>query len=132
MENTLAFFASFLRKDFTDYCEVQLRQIGLTQGLLFFVLYVGKHPNCSPGDLSQDLGFDRGHTTRSLTKLEEAGFLLRTRSETDGRAFSLLLTEKGQFAFQKSHDLFGEWDKAVMKDLSSEEKSTLLTILEKT
>ena len=131
MKQTLAHYATLLRKDFTDYCSQKLAEEGLSQGQLYFILYIGRHENCSPKELAQALHMDAGHTTRTLAKLAQDGFLVQERSKTDGRAHTLMLTEKGKTAFAMSYDLFAQWDTKVLCPLSPEERETLMTLLSK-
>lgn len=129
MERTLAYYATLLRKNFTDYCNRRLAEEGLSQGQLYFVLYVGRHASCSPKELAQALHMDAGHTTRTLSKLAQDGFLVQEKSKTDGRAHTLLLTAKGEAAFRMSHELFAMWDKKVLYPLCEEEQATLMSLL---
>ena len=99
MEQTLAFYINLLRGDFTQFCAQRLKELGLSQGLLYFLLYVGRHPGCSAGELASVIGADSGHTTRSVEKLVQQGFMTRTRSQQDKRAVVLELTEQGRDAF---------------------------------
>ena len=103
-QQSLAFFATLLNKDFTAYCNRRLGEAGLMQGQLYFILYVGKHPGCAPKDLVQALRMDIGHTTRTLVKLEQGGFLVQEQNPEDRRAHILRLTEKGEAAFALSHE----------------------------
>ena len=131
MEKTFSFFARSLEKDFSGFCNEKLQELGLSKGLLYFILYIGKHRDCSPGDLSQNLKFDTGHTTRSIDKLVNMGFVLRQKSDFDKRAYLLQLTDKGQAAFLASHDLFSQWDEKILEKISQEERVQLMTLLEK-
>ena len=131
MQNTLSFYARSLEKDFSAFCNEKLQELGLSKGLLYFVLYIGKHPDCSPGDLSQNLNLDTGHTTRSIDKLVKTGFVLRKKSDSDKRAYILQLTEKGQGAFETSHRLFSEWDEKIFENISREDRLQLMNLLEK-
>lgn len=131
MNQTLAYYATLLRKDFTNYCNQKLAEEGLSQGQLYFILYIGRHANCSPKELAQALHMDAGHTTRTLTKLAQDGFLVQKKSKADGRAHTLLLTEKGDAAFRMSHELFTQWDKQVLSPLPAEEQATLMALLSK-
>lgn len=131
MIQSLAYYTTLLKKDFTEYCYNQLLEMDLSQGLLFYVLYIGKHPHCSPKELNQALHMDTGHTTRSLAKLEQSGFIKQDTNSQDKRARILSLTRKGEQAFQASHQLFFQWDKEIMKDLSQQEQAQLLSLLEK-
>lgn len=130
MKNTLAFYVMTLRAGFVGYCREELQKIGLSQGLLYFILYVGNHPDCSFTELSGALHADAGHTTRSVEKLVQAGFMERRRLEGNKRMAALKLTEEGQAAYDKAHALFGEWDEEIFTGFKAEEKEQLLNLLE--
>lgn len=129
MVNSLAYFLMMLRKQFTDYCNQRMHELGLSQGQLFFILYVGKHPGCSPKELALNLHMDTGHVTRSLVKLEQAGFLSQKSNIKDRRSRLLCLTEKGNEAFRISHEVFYDWDCQAMACLGQEERKLLLELL---
>lgn len=131
MLSSLAYVVTLMRKDFVEYCNEQLSKIGLSQGLLFFILYIGKHPACSPKELSEALHMDIGHTARSLNKLIQTGFILQETNPKDRRAHILNLTEHGQDAFRISHELFFSWDDEVLCNLSEDERLQLFLILDK-
>ena len=69
MERSFAHAVARLHRDFVDFCGASLQRLGLTRGLLYFLLYVGRHPGCSPSQLAAALQADTGHTARSLEKL---------------------------------------------------------------
>lgn len=131
MRRHLSLYLSALHKDFMEYCNTGLSKLKLTQGLLFFILYIGRHPGCSPSNIYADLGFDTGHTTRSLEKLIASGFVLKKKSEEDKRSCILELTPSGEDAFAYSRDLVSEWEKKTLSSLSEEEVSQLLYLLNK-
>ena len=128
---SLAYYATMLRRNFMDYSNRRLDEIHLSQGLLFFILYVGKHPGCSPKEITKALHMDIGHTTRSLTKLEQSGFLIQQVNPKDRRSHILQLSDAGEDAFRFSHELFAQWDKEVLSVLSREEQEMLLSLLKR-
>ena len=128
MFETLSYYSVLLYKDFNAYTAGALQSLGLSFGSLPFLLYVGKHPLCSPAELTRALGMDWGHCQRTLTKLEEGDFLTR---EKVGRSYRLQLTESGSHAFTMSHQVFSDWDRARMQNLTAQEQDTLLGILQK-
>ena len=79
MFNTLAYYSSVLYRDFTAYTSEKLEKMGLHFGLLFFLIYVGKHPGATPSDLTQTLHLDWGHSQRCITKLVDSGSSPRKR-----------------------------------------------------
>jgi DNA-binding MarR family transcriptional regulator len=131
MNSTLAYYSTILRHNFKTYCTLKLQEMGLTQGHFFFLLYVGKHPNCSPKELSDALHMDAGHTNRTLSKLETSGFLIQEQNPNDRRAHILTLTQKGNDAFKAGHDLFYQWDDVILTNLTNDEKTELFKLLNK-
>ena len=93
MFDTLAYHSSVFYRDFTAYTSEKLEKLGLHFGLLFFLIYVGKHPGTTPSDLTEALHLDWGHSQRCITKLVENGFLTKEKA---GRRYQLDLTEKGK------------------------------------
>lgn len=128
MLDTLAYYAAVFYRDFAAYTGERLQKLGLHYGLLFFLIYVGKHPGTCPAQVTRGLGVDWGHCQRSLAKLEAAGFIAKERA---GRVYRLELTGKGRDAFEMSHRVFAQWDQARLAHLEPGERETLLGLLGK-
>ena len=131
MENTLSYLTTVLYKDFLGYTSKKLEQFHLNYGSLPFILFIGKHPGCTPAQLTNTLHFDWGYSQRSITKLVQQEFITKEKSSLSGRAYHLNLTDKGIQAFEMSHHVFFSWDDEKMDGLSSEEKDQLFMILQK-
>lgn len=66
------------------------------------VLYELAHREESTAtDLGKELGLDAGYLSRLLRRLDQRGFVRRTRSNSDGRRTHLSLTREGQAAFAR-------------------------------
>ena len=128
MLDTLAYHATILSRSFSAYTGRVLDQLGLSQGLLYPVLYVGRHPGCTQAELTEALGLDWGYCQRSVMRLTEDGFLTR---EKHGRAYRLFLSEKGKQAFAASHQVFFDWDSSMLNGLDQTERAQLLALLRK-
>ncbi len=128
MFQTLACYATAFHRSFVNYTTAKLQTLGLNFGSLFLVIYVGKHPGCTQTQLTSDLNLDWGYSQRSVTKLVEEGFLTREKS---GRCYHLNLSDKGQQAFEVSHQVFFDWDEQVLSALSLQEREQLFTLLAK-
>lgn len=125
---TLSYYSTIFYRSFAAFTSEQLQAVGLNFGLLFFVIYVGKHPGCSPSELTKALHLDWGYSQRSLNKLAEDGFLSR---EKHGRSYALTLTDRGQQAFVISHQVFFTWNDTRLANLNDTEKGQLLALLQK-
>ena len=128
MFQTLAYYATAFHRSFVNYTTAKLQTLGLNFGSLFLVIDVGKHPGCTQTQLTSDLNLDWGYSQRSVTKLVEEGFLTREKS---GRCYHLNLSDKGQQAFEVSHQVFFDWDEQVLSALSLQEREQLFTLLAK-
>ena len=106
----------------------KLQEAGLNFGLLFFIIYIGKHPGCSPSQLRESLSLDWGHSQRSISQLADKGFITK---EKEGRHYVLNLTERGKNAFSIAHQVFFDWDESVLQTFTEEEKNQLFLLLEK-
>lgn len=129
--DSLAFYVSDLRKHFVRFCNEKLEYSKLTEGLFHFLIYIGKKPNCSMGEIAEYLHMDNGHTTRSITRLQQLGYVQRRVDVEDKRKGTLQLTIQGQQVFEDIKNLVVEWDRMVMQDLSNDEKQHLYHLLQK-
>lgn len=125
---TLSYYSTIFYRSFAAFTGEHLQAVGLNFGLLFFIIYVGKHPGCSPSELTKALHLDWGYSQRSLNKLAEDGFLSR---EKHGRSYALTLTDRGQQAFVISHQVFFTWNDTRLANLNDTEKDQLLALLQK-
>ena len=128
MTDTFSYRCITFYRSFVAYTSYRLQELGLSFGVLFLLVYVGKHPDCTQGELTQALELDWGYCQRSVVKLVEDGFLLRERK---GRAYHLNLSEKGREAFELSHQFFSDWDEQVLGAFEEEEREQLFALLNK-
>ena len=82
-------------------------------------------------ELTQRLQIQPGSVSEVVGKLEAAGFLVRSPSETDRRTTNISLTEAGRAAAEEAHTQRQERHQQMFSSLSEEEKDTLLHLLEK-
>lgn len=129
MRTKFAYLISVLRRDFVNQCSRLLQKDGITPGLLYPVLYIGRHPNCAPKEMMQFLQMDWGLVQRSLDKLVAEGLVRREKNPQDRRCYHLSLTDKGERVFGDSHDMIAAWDAEKLSVLSLEEQEQLEQLL---
>lgn len=49
IQSTISFYVMEFYKRFAAYTTQQLQEFGLSFGMMYFVIYVGKHPRLHPG-----------------------------------------------------------------------------------
>ena len=126
--SSVSFCILSLYKEFAAYTTERLQELGLSFGLMYFIIYVGKHPCCTPSDVTANLAMDWGHSQRSLNKLVDGEFLTK---EKTGRSYCLNLTPKGENAFIACHEVFTDWDAMRLDGLNPDEQQALLRLLHK-
>lgn len=75
MLQTFAYCLSRLYKELYAYAGARSHPLGVKNGLVFFVIYVGKHPGCTPSELTKTLRVDWGYSQRCITKLVDDGLI---------------------------------------------------------
>ncbi|MDO5145690.1 MAG: MarR family transcriptional regulator [Eubacteriales bacterium] len=126
MFDTLAYFTLTFYKDFSKYTAEKLQELDVNYGSLFFILYVGVHPGCTPSELTRVLEVDWGHSQRSISKLVKDGLITK---EKKGRTYRLNLTKKGHQVFQVCHQVFFDWDEKRLSILTEEEQRELFRLV---
>lgn len=82
-------------------------------------------------ELTLRLGIQPGSVSEILLKLENADYISRRPNETDRRTWDIELTAAGQEAAAKAADQRSQRHKEMFSCLSDEEKTLLLSLLEK-
>lgn len=96
LEESIGYLLKRVGAQLTLGMDRRLAQFDMTHAQLgiFFKLL---HGNCrTAADLARDLMTDTGAMTRTLDRLEEKGFIQRSRSSEDRRVVQVELTAKGK------------------------------------
>lgn len=82
-------------------------------------------------ELTEWLGIQPGSASEVISKLEGAGYIIRTLSEIDRRTTDIVLTEKGKDAAEEALMQRNKRHEEMFSCLSDGEKAELLSLLEK-
>ena len=94
---------------------------------------IGKHngEDVTITDLAQDLDITPPSVTAMVKRLENKGFITKSRSGVDGRRVRILLTEQGRRA-EVAHRLFHrKMVRAITKDMTAAEREAIASGLQK-
>lgn len=82
-------------------------------------------------DISEKLNLPRPGITRSLKQMEHNGYVIKNHDDPDGRTVHVVLTEKGNKAYEKYIVSYYQKLTDVLKDVKDEDlKTTIMTIHE--
>lgn len=106
--------------------------IGLHAAEMNVIDILGKFGPLSMGLLSKETFISPANTTSTVKKLEQAGFVRRTRSETSDREVNVSLTGEGRRIFRKCYPrILGEAHAHMAERLTRQERSSLMKALRK-
>lgn len=95
------------------------------------LIILSENGSITQRELTKRLGIQPGSASEVIGKLETAGMIMRTPSETDRRTTDIILTDDGKAVAEEAHARRMERHNQMFACLSDEEKDTLLTLLEK-
>lgn len=96
LSNQVCFPLYALSRKLTAHYQPLLDRLDLTYPQYLVLLVLWEERQLSVKELGQRLMLDSGTLTPLLKRMEEKGFVLRTRSERDERVVDISLTETGQ------------------------------------
>lgn len=91
---------------------------------------VATTPGTRAKEIQARLGFDQGHLSRIVTRLERTRILKRTRTDEDGRALQLHLTKKGERFYQDMSRLADEQARDLTQHLDAPARHQLIEAME--
>ena len=106
-----------------------LKPFGITYTQYIVLLALWESGSATVGDLCRRLYLDNGTMTPMLKKMEEAGFIARSRSKQDERVVTVTVTEAGWDLRQAVKDVPFQIGKCI--PMTPEEALTLYQLLRK-
>jgi DNA-binding MarR family transcriptional regulator len=103
--------------------------IELTQKQVSVLWLVDDHPDIAQTDLAQRMRMDRATTMAIVNRLQARGYLVRGKSENDGRKQTLNLTDSGRKALVVAKDAIAEHERWLKSRFSDKEVETLIEML---
>ncbi|MBR3464714.1 MAG: MarR family transcriptional regulator [Clostridiales bacterium] len=127
LSNQLCFPLYAAARNVTGLYTPYLKELGLTytQYIVFLVLW--EKDGITVGEICEKLMLDNGAVSPLLKKMEQAGYITRTRSSEDDRVVLISLTKEGKDLQKKAKDVPAKVAGCV--DLPPEKAKMLYTLL---
>ena len=94
-----------------------------------FVLAICRMPGKSQEELARDLCLNKSTVARSLTQLEDRGYVTRTPNPADKRQMLVYPTEKMLDILPKVRSVTKEWNDLLSEGISEEELAVFESVL---
>jgi len=86
----------------------------------------GQPYELTPGELDRTMMITSGTTTHRIAKLEQRGFVTRTRDEDDKRVVRVRLTDAGLAVFDEAHVAHMDNERRILEPLADADRTKLL------
>ncbi|CAM5636287.1 MULTISPECIES: MarR family winged helix-turn-helix transcriptional regulator [Streptomyces] len=107
-----------------------LREVGLHPAQELVMMQLWDRGRMRQTDLARHVGADAATMTRTIQRLEKAGFVRRVRSTSDRRSVLVEPTAASQALRQQVEDLWARLEDYATGDLTDTERGEALTVLE--
>jgi len=104
---------------------------GLGNGHLAYIMFLCRQDGVTQDTMRKYLYIDKATTTRSITKLEEMGYVTRSIDPLDRRAYKVFITAKGRSVAPEVRQVLDSWIDAITKGFSEEERKAAYNLLER-
>lgn len=113
--NQLGRFVSIIHRTNQVNLNHQLALPGLTASNANILLFIFDTAPVTAKAIATGLAINKGLVSRELTTLQAAGYVVKTRDDTDARNVQLTLTKAGSAAAHTVTDLMATWWQAQFK-----------------
>ncbi len=104
--------------------------LGISSPQMGALYFIRAHDGCLQRDIAEEFGQHESAVTGMLKRLTEMGLIERHASETDSRARTVFITEKGRAALALSTDLLAHFNRRLEKGFTKQEIDTVGRFLE--
>ena len=129
LENQLCFPLYAAARKVTSAYTPLLKPLGITYTQYIVLMVLWDQKEVTVGKLGERLYLDNGTLTPLLKKLEQEGYVIRTRSKEDERSVIVSLTEKGSALKEKCASIPSSVGSCI--PLNTQEAVTLYALLYK-
>lgn len=131
--------AHYHSADMNERLIINLRDLGSIMHFLYegkasqkrILIILNEAGRITQRDLTERLGIQPGSASEVLSKLENAGWILRTQNEADRRTTDISLTDAGRKLAEEASAQRRKRHEEMFSCLSEEERQELLSLLEK-
>ncbi len=96
-----------------------------------FIIAICKNPGKSQEDIAKMLCLNKSTVARTISYLEEKGYVTRKQDLNDKRQFSVFPTDKMLDVFSEVIGISAKWNELISADIPDEELAVFFSVLSK-
>jgi DNA-binding MarR family transcriptional regulator len=129
LESSLGYYLTKARNVLMERTDRAVKPLGITAQQIGVILMLSCGRAQTPYELSRAMSYDSGSMTRMLDRLENKGFIVRSRSDADRRMVRLELTPRGHEVAQQLPPLGTAVLNEQLQGFSAADVATLTSLL---
>ena len=103
------------------YISSKLKEQGIAYKYVKYVMFLHDNKNHNQNEICDKLHYDKAHTSRILSVLEQDGYVEKIIDPQDNRKHIYDLTRKGNELADKVKQYMYEWQQIILADVSKEQ-----------
>ena len=104
-----------------SFTEKKLKEFDLTFGEQIIIIFLSKNENVNQESISKRYMIDKGMVAKTLTRLEDKGFIKREQNPNNKRENIISLTEKSAYIMKYINAIFDDCNKILYGEMSKED-----------
>ncbi|WKY46799.1 MarR family transcriptional regulator [Eubacteriaceae bacterium ES3] len=108
-----------------------LKNYNLGSGQYTFLMTLYDNNGINQEKLTDLVKIDKANTARAINKLVAEGYVTKTVSEEDKRAYKLYTTQKAEAIKNELNEVLDNWNNILLNGLTQDEENCLATLLDK-
>ena len=120
---------SHIKRHMRMFITRELEPLGIRGCHYGYLMYLSHNEGVSQEELTEHMMVDKATTARAIGKLEELGYIRRTRDERDRRVYHVHLTEKGSSSGPRIREVLDRWAEIMLKDFTRDERDMMIRFL---
>ncbi len=113
------------------FLEEKFKGLSINRSEAPFLKTIYKRGTIKMNDLIATLFFHKSHTTRSINRLVQDGYVTKDKDPEDLRGYILSITDKGASLAKKIIKILDEWEELMDSFLEKEEQEFLFNLNKK-
>jgi DNA-binding MarR family transcriptional regulator len=126
MNDSIGKWISVLHRQFQIYLNRELKNHDINSSEYIFLVNLYEKDSVSQEKLSSNLFINKAATARTIGRMEELGYVNRTRDPFDSRAYLVTLTAKGLEMRSFIRTKLAYWTRTITAGLTAEETDDMI------
>jgi len=97
----------------------------------YLLMYLFSSDEVTQDDISEYFGIDKGSISKTISSLEQKGYVQRQINQENRRSNIITITKKGRSTFSETKKILDQWHQSILHNITKDQLETMGDALEK-